>query len=205
MVGLEETTADLTPRVCVSVTPTGAFFIYHNSYNMTDVKNENAVTYCKALNFNASDKQLSPVLINNMPFFVAVEVCEILELGNVSEAIRRLDDDEKLTSVLMRAGQNREVNLVNESGLYNLIFQSRKPAAKLFRKWVTSEVLPAIRKTGKFELKVTEPRALPSKRNHNRITKERMVSILSDVCRIDNSELRMSLTAKLMGGSYGTI
>ena len=163
-------------------------------------KNENAVIYCTALNFNASDKQLTPVLISNMPYFVAVEVCEILELGNVSEAIRRLDDDEKLTSVLMRSGQNREVNLVNESGLYNLIFQSRKPTAKLFRKWVTSEVLPAIRRTGKYEQN-PEQKALPTtKRNHNRITKERMVSILSDVCRIDNSELRASLTAKLLGG-----
>lgn len=163
-------------------------------------KNEKAVTYCPALNFNASDKQLSPVLINNMPYFVAVEVCEILEIGNVSDVVRRLDDDEKLTSTLSRSGQNREVNLVNESGLYNLIFQSRKPAAKLFRKWVTSEVLPTLRRTGKYEQN-PEPKALPTaKRNHNRITKERMVSILSDVCRIDNSELRASLTAKLLGG-----
>jgi prophage antirepressor-like protein len=170
---------------------------------MIDKKNENAVMYCKALSFNASDKQLSPVLINSLPYFVAVEVCEILELGNTSEAIRRLDDDEKLTSVLMRSGQNREVNLVNESGLYSLIFQSRKPAAKLFRKWVTSEVLPSLRRTGKYEVKTVEPTEPPKllpKRNHNRITRERMVSILADVCRIDNSELRASLTAKLMGG-----
>jgi prophage antirepressor-like protein len=167
---------------------------------MLTPKNEKAVTYCQALNFNASDKQLSPVLINNMPYFVAVEVCEILEIGNVSDVVRRLDDDEKLTSVLSRAGQNREVNLVNESGLYNLIFQSRKPAAKLFRKWVTSEVLPTLRRTGKYEQN-PEQKALPTKRNHNRITKERMVSILADVCRIDNSELRMSITTKLMGGN----
>jgi prophage antirepressor-like protein len=167
---------------------------------MHDNKNEKVVTYCQALKFNASDKQLSPILINSLPYFVAVEVCDILELGNVSEAIRRLDDDEKLTSVVMRSGQNREVNLVNESGLYNLIFQSRKPAAKLFRKWVTGEVLPAIRKTGKYEQANGTPKQLPAKRNHNRITKERMVSILSDVCRIDNSELRMSITNKLMGG-----
>jgi len=88
--------------------------------------------------------------------------------------------------------------------LYNLIFQSRKPIAKLFRKWVTGEVLPILRRTGKYE-QIPELKALPIKRNHNRITKERMVSILSDVCRIDNSELRMSLTNKLIGGTHGTV
>jgi prophage antirepressor-like protein len=162
-------------------------------------KNEKAVTYCTALNFNASDKQLSPVLINNMPYFVAVEVCEILDLKNPTVSIRALEDDEKLTYELLRSGQIREVNLVNESGLYSLIFRSNKPEAKLFRKWVTSEVLPTLRRTGKYEQN-PEQKALPTKRNHNRITKERMVSILADVCRIDNSELRMSLTNKLMGG-----
>ena len=167
---------------------------------MLTPKNEKAVTYCPALNFNASDKQLSPVLINNMPYFVAVEVCEILDLQNATVSLRSLEDDEKLTYVLLRSGQNREVNLVNESGLYNLIFRSNKPEAKLFRKWVTSEVLPTLRRTGKYEQN-PEQKALPTtKRNHNRITKERMVSILSDVCRIDNSELRASLTAKLLGG-----
>ncbi|NJM13992.1 MAG: Bro-N domain-containing protein [Bacteroidales bacterium] len=97
------------------------------------------------------DKTLSPVLINEQPHFVAVEVCEILSLTNPTESLRGLDEDEKLTSVLLRAGQKRSVNLINESGLYSLIFQSRKPEAKLFKKWVTSEVLPSIRKTGKFE------------------------------------------------------
>ena len=167
---------------------------------MQTSKNEDAVTYCTALKFNASDKELSPVLINNMPYFVAVEICQILGLDQPTRALDGLEDDEKLTLPIVRAGQKRAVNLVNESGLYTLIFKSRKPEAKLFRKWVTSEVLPAIRRTGKYEQN-PEPKALPTtKRNHNRITKERMVSILSDVCRIDNSELRASLTAKLLGG-----
>jgi prophage antirepressor-like protein len=61
-----------------------------------------------------------------------------------------LEDDEHLTLPLVRAGQSRTVNVVNESGLYALIFQSRKPVAKKFRKWVTSDVLPAIRKTGYY-------------------------------------------------------
>ena len=119
---------------------------------MTGKKNEKAVIYCDALKFNASDKQLKPVLIDNMPYFVAVEVCEILDFQNPSDRLKSLEDDEKLTYVLHRAGQKRQVNLVNESGLYSLIFQSRKPEAKSFRKWVTGEVLPSLRKTGSYDL-----------------------------------------------------
>lgn len=92
-------------------------------------------------------------MFNHEPWFVAADVCNALNIGNVTDAVRRLDEDEKLTSIVSRAGQNREVNMVNESGLYNLIFQSRKPEAKAFRKWVTSEVLPSIRKTGRYEMR----------------------------------------------------
>lgn len=91
------------------------------------------------------------VLIKDGEFwFVAVDVCNILGLTNATEALRNLDEDEKLTSVILRAGQNRTVNLINESGLYALILRSRKPEAKSFRKWVTSEVLPSIRKHGAY-------------------------------------------------------
>lgn len=121
-------------------------------------KETNAVTYCEAFNFNASDKHLSPILINGQPYFVAVEICEILDLSNTTKALYALDDDEKLTLPIVRAGQKRSVNLINESGLYNLIFQSRKPEAKSFRKWVTSEVLPAIRKTGTYQIQKSQPK-----------------------------------------------
>lgn len=112
----------------------------------------NAVIYCEPVKWNDNDVKLSPVLINKQPYFIAVEVCQILDLVNPTDRLKSLDDDEKLTYVLDRSGQKRNVNLVNESGLYSLIFQSRKPQAKKFRKWVTSEVLPSIRKTGKYEL-----------------------------------------------------
>lgn len=82
------------------------------------------------------------------PWFVAKDVCEVLELAEVSNAIKRLDDDEKLTRTLFVSGQNRGVYLINESGLYSLILTSRKPEAKVFKKWVTSEVPPSIRKHG---------------------------------------------------------
>ena len=90
------------------------------------------------------------VIIGGEPYFVAVDACRILGLSNPTMAMRALEDDEHLTSVVLRAGQQRPVNVVNESGLYALIFLSRKPGAKKFRKWITSEVLPSIRKTGAY-------------------------------------------------------
>ena len=104
----------------------------------------------KLFTFNPSNQPIQVEIINQNPWFVAADVCNALKIGNTTDVVNRLDDDEKLTSIVTRSGQKREVNLVNESGLYNLIFQSRKPEAKKFRKWVTNEVLPSIRRTGSY-------------------------------------------------------
>lgn len=122
---------------------------------MTTNKNADAVTYCKPVVWNDSDITLSPVLINNNPYFIAVEVCKLLDLSNPTKSLNGLDEDEKLTYPIVRAGQQRVVNLVNESGFYHLIFLSRKPQAAAIRKWVTSEVLPALRRTGRYEVSPT--------------------------------------------------
>jgi len=144
---------------------------------------------------------------NGNLWFVAQDVCSILGLNNVSEATRRLDPDEKLVSVLPRPGQSRAVLQVSESGLYKLIMGSNKPEAKQFTKWVTSEMLPAIRKTGHYEVPgkalPAEKKLLPEKRNHNRLDKDRLISILADVCLIDDSNLRERLRNKLIGGDNG--
>lgn len=84
------------------------------------------------------------------PWFVARDIAEVLEYRSASDALRILDDDEKLLRTLCVSGQNREVNLINESGLYSLVLRSNKPEAKVFKKWVTSEVLPSIRKHGGY-------------------------------------------------------
>ena len=89
--------------------------------------------------------------IDNYPWFVAKDLCLILELSDVSMSLKRLDDDEKLTQTLFVSGQNRDMSVVSESGMYSLVLTSRKPQAKAFKKWITSEVLPSIRKTGKYE------------------------------------------------------
>jgi prophage antirepressor-like protein len=89
------------------------------------------------------------------PLFVAVDVCRILEIQNPSDALKSLEDDEKITldnpEGNPRAGIPHQLACVTESGLYALVFKSRKPEAKAFRKWVTSEVLPSIRKTGAYQ------------------------------------------------------
>ena len=87
---------------------------------------------------------------NGNPWWVAGEVCEPLGFRMASDATRLLDDDEKATHKLRTPGGFQEVTIINESGLYSLIFKSRKPEAKAFRRWVTHEVLPSIRKTGSY-------------------------------------------------------
>jgi anti-repressor protein len=81
------------------------------------------------------------------PWFVAKDVCDILEISNPSDALKRLDDDERSRFNLGRQG---ETNIVNEAGLYVLVLGSRKPEAHEFKRWVTHEVLPQIRKTGGY-------------------------------------------------------
>ncbi|WP_025117113.1 phage antirepressor [Lysinibacillus fusiformis] len=85
--------------------------------------------------------------LNNEPWFVATDVCRVLALTNPTVAINRLEDDERSKFNLGRQGES---NIVNESGLYELIFASRKPTARAFKKWVKSEVLPSIRKDGGY-------------------------------------------------------
>ncbi|WP_217870873.1 BRO-N domain-containing protein [Chromobacterium violaceum] len=85
-------------------------------------------------------------------WFVAADVAAALEIGNVTMALRRVDADEQaLISIEGITKGNTQVNVINESGLYSLILTSRKPSAKRFKKWVTSEVLPSIRKTGRYD------------------------------------------------------
>lgn len=87
---------------------------------------------------------------NGEPWFVAKDVCDALELGNSRQALTRLENDEKADVILNDGSQNRKMNIVNEYGLYNLVLASRKPEAKAFKRWITHEVLPAIRKTGGY-------------------------------------------------------
>lgn len=83
-------------------------------------------------------------------WFVAADVCRVLDLGNTAMAVERLDADEKGISSIDTPGGNQQMVVVNEAGLYALILTSRKPQAKEFKRWVTHEVLPSIRKRGLY-------------------------------------------------------
>lgn len=95
--------------------------------------------------------EVRTLLIDNEPYFVGKDVAEVLGYSNTAKAIRdHVDEEDKLTERIVLAGQNREVIFTNESGLYSLILKSKLPTAKQFKRWVTSEVLPTIRRHGVY-------------------------------------------------------
>ena len=107
--------------------------------------------------FENTDWKIRVIMRDGEPWFVAKDVCECLDLGNPSQAIARLEDDERwlISNEALRA--NGETAVVSEPGLYSLVLGSRKPEAKAFKRWVNHEVLPSIRKTGKYEARPTVP------------------------------------------------
>lgn len=101
--------------------------------------------------FKYEEKQVRTQLINNDIWFVGKDVADILGYSNTAKAIRdHVDEEDKLTERIVLSGQNREVIFINESGLYSLVLSSKLESAKKFKKWVTSEVLPTIRKHGAY-------------------------------------------------------
>lgn len=95
--------------------------------------------------------EIRTTTINNEPWFVGKDVAQVLGYQNGSRDVNRhVDDEDRRVIPLMSAGQNRDSIIINESGLYSLILSSKLPGAKKFKHWVTSEVLPSIRKTGSF-------------------------------------------------------
>ena len=107
-------------------------------------------------NFNGND--VRAVLRNGDPWFVLKDVCDVLEIGNPSQLKTRLDDGVISNEGIQDAlGRTQNVVVVNEDGLYDTILESRKPEAKAFRKWITSEVIPSIRKTGSYSIQQQLP------------------------------------------------
>lgn len=103
----------------------------------------------KIYNFKGQD--VRTVTIDNEPYFVGKDVADILGYSNSRDALsKHVDTEDKLTSQIATAGQMRNQTIINESGLYSLILSSKLPQAKEFKRWVTSEVLPAIRKHGMY-------------------------------------------------------
>ncbi|WP_218831744.1 BRO-N domain-containing protein [Shouchella clausii] len=102
--------------------------------------------------FSYGENRITTLMIENQCWFLAKDICQVLEHTDVSKACARLDHEDKLIRTIFVSGQNRPMMFINESGLYQMILTSRKPEAKRFKRWVTSEVLPAIRKTGTYSV-----------------------------------------------------
>lgn len=100
--------------------------------------------------FNYNSNQIRIIVKDGEPWFVAKDVCDILELGDTSKAVSRLPEAMRGTNTIPTPGGNQEMLTVTEAGLYKLVFTSRKPEAEKFTDWVATEVIPSIRKTGQY-------------------------------------------------------
>lgn len=105
--------------------------------------------------FNFENHEVRSLVINSEPWFVGKDVAEVLGYKNQNDALVKHVDDEDKDRIAIRdsIGRNRNTPIINESGLYSLVLSSKLPSAKKFKRWVTSEVLPALRKTGQYQVK----------------------------------------------------
>lgn len=104
--------------------------------------------------FNFENHEVRSLLLNNEPWFVGKDVADVLGYADTNQAIRKhVDNEDRLTRRFDGTGQSRDMTIINESGLYSLVLSSKLPSAKKFKRWVTSEVLPALRKTGQYQVK----------------------------------------------------
>lgn len=115
--------------------------------------------------FNFENQSIRTIAINNEPWFIAKDLCDAINISNYRDAIERLDEDEKGVALTDTLGGKQEMAVVSESGMYTLILRCREAVKKgsiphRFRKWVTAEVLPQIRKTGSYSQNVEEIRPL---------------------------------------------
>ena len=108
--------------------------------------------------FMYSNQEVRSTVINGEPWFVAKDICSVLEID--TSQTRRLDEDEKGLRLIQTLGGEQEMLTVNEPGLYSLILGSRKPEAKQFKRWITHEVIPSIRRTGMYGIPSNLPDAL---------------------------------------------
>jgi anti-repressor protein len=109
--------------------------------------------------FPETGQDVRTILIDGEPWFVAMDVCRVLDIGRTHDAVRGLDPDERGTDTIRTPGGDQQVSIVSEAGLYALIMRSRKKEARAFRRWITHEVLPSIRRTGAYS---APQRAVPA-------------------------------------------
>ena len=150
---------------------------------------------------------------NGDPWFVAKDVCGVLGIASHRDATGRLDDDERGSVLVDTLGGQQKMSAISESGVYALIFTSRKPEAKAFRKWVTSEVLPSIRKTGKYEHRTVDRDEIRERASRVKLrasVKSRLMTLAVQVSKMEGGdseddvlEKYVSL-AEVLAGPAGT-
>ncbi|HCA7408832.1 TPA: ORF6C domain-containing protein [Staphylococcus pseudintermedius] len=149
--------------------------------------------------FNFEDLPVRTLTVDDEPYFVGNDVAQILGYEDYRGAInKKVDSEDKLRSQIDHAGQKRSVTLINESGLYSLIFSSKLDSAKRFKRWVTSEVLPTIRKTGTYQVPSDPMQALELMFEATKQTKEEIESVKADVIDLKDNQ-------KLDVGEYGLV
>lgn len=153
--------------------------------------------------FNFEELPVRTLTVDEEPYFVGKDVAEILGYSNTRDALsKHVDEDDKkvLTSrnTTLENLPNRGLTAVNESGLYSLIFSSKLDSAKRFKRWVTSEVLPAIRKTGTYQVPSDPMQALELMFEATKQTKEEIESVKADVIDLKDNQ-------KLDAGEYGLV
>lgn len=152
--------------------------------------------------FDFNSNQVRAILIDGHPWFIGNDVCNILGLSNTSKALGTLDEEDKNTITLSNGTPgNPNTTVINESGLYHLIFKSRKPEAKQFKQWVTSEVLPQIRKTGSYSI----PKAKPTPQLGNQELLDYVDKVMETSTNFANHQPRLAqeLTDVLMNRLKG--
>ena len=126
--------------------------------------------------FNYREIPVRTLLLDGEPWWVLGDVCRVLDLGSPHKVADRLDPDEKGRNTIPTPGGNQNMAVINEPGLYKVILQSRKPEAREFSRWVTHEVLPAIRKTGAYSMTTPPPTGQRALTVDDYLTAARMVS-----------------------------
>lgn len=120
--------------------------------DINNILNDSQTEIIPIINFEYTGHKVRTIYKDGEVWFVAKDICELLSIKDTSMALSRLDKADTSSTGISSGGQIREMSIVNESGLYDLLLDSRKKEAKDFRRWVTKDVLPSIRKTGKYEI-----------------------------------------------------
>ncbi|HFN9049587.1 TPA: BRO family protein, partial [Staphylococcus aureus] len=146
--------------------------------------------------FNFEELPVRTLEVDGEPYFIGKDVADVLGYTNSRKALSdHVDEEDKLTSRIVTAGQNRNVTIINESGLYSLIFSSKLENAKRFKRWVTSEVLPTLRKTGAYQVPSDPMQALRLMFEATEQTKQEIKNVKDDVIDLKENQ-------KLDAGDY---